>query len=158
MYLFPGIYLNLSSRRNIRFIYDYRVCKGVYLTLSLSFIVRDIFLSPINLRFWQAINYIIKHSEKKLWVGVTTRTHHTTPSYTRHIAIFAVLDCFWHVWRPVAQPHNYFLRKLFYQSKGKTFPVILHLLSICYLNAFKSNVKKTVISDVPKPKNRHFRY
>ena len=114
--------------------------------------------SLINLRFWQTINYIINHQEKNFQVGVTTRTHHTTPSYTRHIVIFAVFDCFLHVWRPVAQPHNYFLRKLFYQSKGKTFPVILHPVSICLLNRFKSNVKKTVISEVPKPKNRHFRY
>ena len=100
--------------------------------------------SLINLRFSQTINYIINHPEK-IWGVGATRTYHIISSYTRHIAIFAVFDCFLHVWRPVAQPHNYFLRKLFYQSKGKTFPVILHPVSICYLNAFKSNVKKTFV-------------
>ena len=36
-----------------------------------------------------------KSSGKKYFVGVTTTTYHTTPSYTHHIAIFAVFDCFY---------------------------------------------------------------
>ena len=35
-------------------------------------------------------------------MGVTTTTHHTTTSYTHNIAIFAVFNSFWPVWRPIA--------------------------------------------------------
>ena len=91
-----------------------------------------------------------KSSRIKKKVGVTTTTYPTTPSYTRHIAIFAVFGCFWPVWRPVAQPNNYILTKLFYQSKGKTFPVILQSLWICYLMSFKSYAKKTFVWKVSK--------
>ena len=83
-----------------------------------------------------------KSFRKKLWMGVTTRKYHTTFSYTRRITIFAGFDWFWPAWRPVAQPNNYFLRKLFYQSKGKSFPVILHTISICYQKYFKTYAKK----------------
>ena len=98
----------LSSRRNIRFIYDYRVCTEVYLTFivivyrypSVIFFISDQF----KILAGDQLHY--KSSGKKIFRG---GNHYNTPHYPlihtpyRHIAIFAVLGCFWHVWRPIAQ-------------------------------------------------------
>ena len=67
---------------------------------------------------------------------------HYPPSYTHHIAIFAVFDCFWLVWRPVAPPNELLCIFWFYQSKGKVHAVILHTLPICLFVYFRSYAKK----------------